>query len=84
MGKLGYKITLTEEAYRNLKLVKERLGAKSWEELSRKLLELVGSGAGQSGVPHPTAEQRAPPRGTLEQSRTGHSTPQRRLETARG
>ena len=38
MGKFGYKITLSEEAYRNFRRLKEELGARSWEELSRMLL----------------------------------------------
>jgi len=41
MGKYGYKITFSEEAYRNLRTVKERLGTRTWDELSRKLLELL-------------------------------------------
>ena len=41
MGRYGFKVTLTEEAYENLRKVKELLGARSWEEMSRRLLELV-------------------------------------------
>lgn len=41
MGKYGYKITLTEEAYANFKKVKELLEVRSWEELSEKVLELI-------------------------------------------
>ena len=49
MGKYGYKITLTEEAYMNFKKVKEVLGAKSWEDLSRKLVEMVASSKASAG-----------------------------------
>jgi len=42
MSRFGLrKITLTEEAYQNFRRLKELLGARTWEELSYKLLELV-------------------------------------------
>ena len=42
MGKYGFKITLTREAYENFKKAKELLGAKSWEDLSKRILGLIG------------------------------------------
>ena len=42
MGRFGlYKVTLTEEAYRNLWRARELLNARSWEDFSRKILKLV-------------------------------------------
>ena len=45
MGKHGlYKITLTREAYENFVKAKRLLGARTWEDLSRKLLEMISNG----------------------------------------
>ena len=41
MAKFGHKITLSDRAYENFRKLKQILGAKSWEELSEKLLEIV-------------------------------------------
>jgi len=42
VGRFGlYKVTLTEEAYRNLWRARELLNARSWEDFSRKILKLV-------------------------------------------
>ena len=41
VGRFGVKITLTEQAYNNLKRAKELLGASSWEDFSAKVLKLV-------------------------------------------
>ncbi len=84
MGKYGCKkITLTMEAYNNFCKLKELLKASSWEDLSKKLLELVEKKAGcggapqsrvecggveRSGVEYGTAERSAPEQSTPEQS----------------
>lgn len=71
MGRFGVKITLTEQAYNNLKRAKELLGASSWEDFSAKVLKLVE----QSGVEWSRVEQSASRRGSgVEQSGVEHST----------
>ena len=41
MGKFGYRITLTEKAYHNLRKAKELIGARTWEEFSEMVLKLI-------------------------------------------